>query len=220
MARHLQTGKQSPSGTRILPRAIGWIGAPLFVSPNTWTEGHGWCNVRRAMMCSMTCSTSIGLIIARAGKIFAASCPNTGQRRGDLCRLAWSNYDGTRIRLTQGKTGTALVIPVHPVLKAAMDGWERVATTILVNSAGRPWQGDNVSHGLKYALHKLGFPKGWNVHGLRKLAATNLAEAGCSAHEIASITGHRSLAHVALYTASVESRWLVLAIHRLVKVQR
>ena len=140
----------------------------------------------------------------------------TGQRRGDLCRLAWSNYDGARIRLTQGKTGTPLVIPVHPALKAAMDGWERVALTILVNSQGRPWQPDNVSAGLKYALDKLGFPAGWNVHGLRKLAATNLAEAGCSAHEIAAITGHRSLAQVSLYTASADQeRMATAAIYRL-----
>jgi integrase len=35
---------------------------------------------------------------------------------------------------------------------------------------------------------------------LRKLAATRLAEAGCSEHEIAAITGHRSLSEVARYT--------------------
>lgn len=135
----------------------------------------------------------------------------TGQRRGDLCRLAWSNYDGQRIRLTQGKTGTPLVIPVHPALKAEMDVWPRVATTILVNSRGRPWQPESVSEGMRYALTKLGFPKGWNIHGLRKLAATNLAEAGCSVHEIASITGHKSLALVSLYTQSVDQERMATA---------
>jgi len=135
----------------------------------------------------------------------------TGQRRGDLCRLAWSNYDGQRIRLTQGKTGTPLVIPVHPVLKAEMDDWQRVAVTVLVNARGRPWKPDSASAGLKYALANLGFPKGWNVHGLRKLAATNLAEAGCSAHEIAAITGHKSLAQVSLYTASADQERMATA---------
>jgi len=135
----------------------------------------------------------------------------TGQRRGDLCRLGWSNYDGMRIRLTQGKTGTPLVIPAHPALKAEMDQWPRVAATILVNSQGRPWQPDNMSAGLKYALDKLGFPAGWNVHGLRKLAATNLAEAGCSAHEIASITGHKSLKDISLYTASADQERMATA---------
>ncbi len=145
----------------------------------------------------------------------------TGQRRGDLIRLAWSNYDGQRIRLTQGKTGTSLIIPVHPSLMAAMDGWERRQATILVNDWGRPWRADTLSTGMKAALAKLGFPAGWNVHGLRKLAATNLAEAGCSAHEIASITGHRSLAMVSLYTASADQeRMAGAAIHRLIVRKR
>ena len=30
---------------------------------------------------------------------------NTGQRQGDLLRLPWSAYDGTNIKLRQGKTG-------------------------------------------------------------------------------------------------------------------
>jgi integrase len=46
---------------------------------------------------------------------------------------------------------------------------------------------------------------------LRKLAATNLAEAGCSAHEIAAITGHRSLALVSLYTASADQERMATA---------
>ncbi len=145
----------------------------------------------------------------------------TGQRRGDLVRLAWSNYDGERIRLTQGKTRTSLIIPVHPVLKAAMDTWERQATTILVNARGRPWRADSLSAGLRYALDVLGFPEDANIHGVRKLAATNLAEAGCSAHEIASITGHQSLAMVSLYTKSADQeRMAGAAIHRLVVRKR
>jgi integrase len=135
----------------------------------------------------------------------------TGQRRGDLCRMAWTHYDGERIRVTQGKTGTPLVIPVHPTLKAAMDQWPRRATTILVNSRGRPWSPNRVTDGLRKALERIGFEPGRNVHGLRKLAATNLAEAGCSAHEIAAITGHRSLALVSLYTASADQERMATA---------
>lgn len=145
----------------------------------------------------------------------------TGQRRSDLCRLAWSNYDGTRIRLTQVKTGTSLIIPVHPVLKAAMDRWERQATTILVNARGRPWKPGTASHGMKLAIDRLGLPAGWNIHGLRKLAAANLAEAGCSALEIAAITGHKSLAMISLYTQSADQEKMAgSAIVRLFEFKR
>jgi integrase len=36
----------------------------------------------------------------------------TGQRQGDLLRLPWSAYDGSHIRLRQGKSGARVVIPV------------------------------------------------------------------------------------------------------------
>src|SRR5688572_25675436 len=46
------------------------------------------------------------------------------------------------------------------------------------------------------------------MHGLRKAAVRRLAEAGCSANEIASITGHASLEEVARYTRAAEQREL------------
>lgn len=49
----------------------------------------------------------------------------SGQRRGDLVRLRWSDYDGKALSLVQQKTGAALVIPVAPELRAELDGWKR-----------------------------------------------------------------------------------------------
>jgi integrase len=47
-----------------------------------------------------------------------------------------------------------------------------------------------------------------SAHGLRKAAARRLAEAGCTAHEIAAITGHASLREVARYTEAADRRRL------------
>ena len=56
------------------------------------------------------------------------------------------------------------------------------------------------------------------THGIRKAAARRLAEAGCSANEIAAITGHASLEEVARYTKAAEQRRLAQsAIDRLTK---
>ena len=49
------------------------------------------------------------------------------------------------------------------------------------------------------------------THGLRKAAARRLAEAGCSANEIASITGHVKLDEVARYTKAAEQEKLARA---------
>jgi integrase len=60
-------------------------------------------------------------------------------------------------------------------------------------------------------IQALGLRKGLNVHGLRKLAAANLAEAGCSTLEIAAITGHASLGMVQLYTKSADQERMATA---------
>jgi integrase/recombinase XerD len=45
-------------------------------------------------------------------------------------------------------------------------------------------------------------------HGLRKAASVRLAEAGCSPHEIAAITGHASLKEIVRYTNTVDRKRL------------
>ena len=135
----------------------------------------------------------------------------TGQRRIDLIRMPWNSYNGRSIRLTQQKTGTPLVIPVHPILKAELDAWRKAATStlILTNKFGLPWRDSNLSKQIGDALTKIeGFPAGRNIHGLRKLAAASLAEAGCTLNEIAAVTGHKSLGMLRLYTASADQEKL------------
>ena len=133
----------------------------------------------------------------------------TGQRRGDLCRLTWAAYDGSVISLTQQKTGTKLILPVHPVLAAELDAWRRDGALFMLSRAdGVPWQPDRLTGALHHALVKLGFRPQLGIHGLRKLMATDLAQHGASTHEIAAVTGHRSLDMVALYTAAVDQERL------------
>ena len=132
----------------------------------------------------------------------------TGQRRGDLVTLPWSAYDGMTIRLTQQKTGAKLVIPCHPALRAELNAWPRQAVTILTDARGNCWRPAYLSERLPRALVKLGLPDDLNVHGLRKLAAANLADAGCTTHEIAAITGHRTLSMVQFYTQSADQERL------------
>lgn len=137
----------------------------------------------------------------------------TGQRRGDLVAMPWSAYDGRKIRVMQEKTkrhakSHTLVIVAPDELRAELDQWKITATadTILTTKFGRAWQlGSNLSKQLQDHLSRIeGFPDHRNIHGLRKLAATRLAEAGCNLHEIAAITGHQSLDMIQLYTRSVD----------------
>jgi site-specific recombinase XerD len=80
--------------------------------------------------------------------------------------------------------------------------------TILTNTLGRPWVPNHMSHEMRTALDRLGFPPKLNVHGLRKLFAANLADAGATVHEIAAGTGHKTLSMVQFYTESANQRAL------------
>lgn len=134
----------------------------------------------------------------------------TGQRRGDMCAMTWAAYDGAAIRLRQAKTGAPLTLPVHPALKADLDAWraEKRGLYVLHSPRTGAWTAPHLSREMKRALVAIGLPAGLNVHGLRKAAARRLAEAGCTTHEIASITGHRSLSMVQHYTTSADQERL------------
>ena len=138
---------------------------------------------------------------------------HTGQRRLDLVRLRWDDYDGQVIRLRQHKTKVPLVIPAHPELRAELDRWkqDRTAVTIL-EWEGQPWHPTRLSDRMGRALAKIeGMPAHRNIHGLRKFMATRHASAGATVHEIAALTGHRTLSMVALYTRDADQEKLATA---------
>ena len=137
---------------------------------------------------------------------------HTGQRRSDLVAMSWAAFDSRAIRLRQQKTGVELVIPAGAALRAEIEAWRaaRRSTRILVTAEGLPWHPNRLSQQIHYHLSRIGLPE-LGVHGLRKLAAARLAQAGCSVHEIAAITGHRTLGMVQLYTASADQARLAEA---------
>lgn len=146
---------------------------------------------------------------------------HTGQRRGDLCSMTWATYDGATIRLRQAKTGTALVLPVHPDLRRELEAWKttRTGVHILHSPRTHAWTAPHLSREMRRALREIGLPPRLNVHGLRKAAARRLAEAGATTHEIAAVTGHRSLQMVQHYTTSADQERMAGAAMRLLPIQ-
>jgi integrase len=113
----------------------------------------------------------------------------TGQRQGDLLRLRWSDYDGSKIALVQSKGGRRVVIPVAKALKANLDNTKRKGPLILTNLSGKPWTSDGFRTSWGKLCTKAGI-NGLTFHDLRGTAVTKLARAGAKIAEIASITGH------------------------------
>lgn len=114
---------------------------------------------------------------------------HTGQRQGDLLRLTWTNYDGAFVSLRQGKTGRRVEIPCTKVLRAMLDGLSRDAAVILATKTGLPWKPRYFKAQWETASNLAGLDN-LHFHDLRGTAVTMLAEAGCTAPQIAAITGH------------------------------
>jgi integrase len=128
----------------------------------------------------------------------------TGQRKGDCLKMLWSDIEDGGIWVTQEKTGKRLWIPIHEDLQKVISDLPACAVTILTHN-GRPWATANFDKIIRQERKRLGID--YVFHGLRKNAATRLADVGCSAHQISAITG-QSLEMVAHYTKAAEQKKL------------
>jgi site-specific recombinase XerD len=131
----------------------------------------------------------------------------TGQRRGDVIHMGRQHISKGVIQLVQHKTKARLVIPVHPELQRAMDGTNLGNLTLLCSSHDRPFTAAGFGNWFREACHTANV-RGCSAHGLRKAAARRLAEAGCSPHQIASVTGHKTLKEVERYTKAANQERL------------
>ena len=135
----------------------------------------------------------------------------TGQRRSDVHRMTWSDVSDDTILVVQQKTGRKLAIPLHHELLGVLAAAERDRITILKTAYGRAFSVDGFSQWMRGAITAAGLPLDCQPHGLRKAAGRRLAEAGCTAHEIMSVLGHKTLAEAERYTREADQAQLVSA---------
>jgi integrase len=126
-----------------------------------------------------------------------------GQRKSDVIRMGWQHVRNGKITLRQEKTKTALLIPIHADLEKALAAAPRDNLTFLVTAFGKPFTAAGFGNWYRNRCDEAGLPQ-CSAHGLRKLAATRLAEVGCSEREIMAITGHKSVSEVSRYTRAAE----------------
>jgi integrase len=96
--------------------------------------------------CRSDAPPSLGLALLLAA--------NLGQRQGYVLRLAWSQYNGEEITLSQGKTSTLITVPVTRELNAALARTPKRAPTIVVcETTGRPYKSDHFRHEFRRILY-------------------------------------------------------------------
>jgi integrase len=134
----------------------------------------------------------------------------TAQRRGDAIRMGRQHIsaDGF-IAVRQEKTDAVLDVPVHPRLRTIIDAAAPADhLTFLVTKTGKPYSPNDFSEQFRQWCDAAELPSDVTFHGLRYSAGRVLADAGCSPHQIAAITGHKTLAMVQKYSKGTRQRRL------------
>jgi integrase len=130
----------------------------------------------------------------------------TGQRRGDVIRMGRQHVRAGFIQVRQQKTGAVLEIPLHPALQEILAAHPAEHLTFLMTSLGQPFTAAGFTGWFRDRCREAGLPLGLSAHGLRKATCRRLAEAGCSANQIAAISGHASLREVERYTKAANQK--------------
>jgi integrase len=133
---------------------------------------------------------------------------NTGLRRGDAVRLGRQHIRDGVASIKTEKTNVQLYIPILPSLQAAIDAGPVGEQTFICNTHGQRMPKESFGNWFRDACTAAGIEG--SAHGIRKLAATTVAENGGSEKELQALFGWKSQHQSALYTREADSRRLAL----------
>lgn len=119
----------------------------------------------------------------------------TGQRRGEVAGMRWSELDLQKgiwtLPAKRAKNATQHAVPLAPVAVELLEGLPRFSKSdIVFTTNGRtPISGFGR---LKMRLDQGMGITPWRIHDLRRTMATNMAEAGVQPHVIEAVLNHKS----------------------------
>ena len=140
----------------------------------------------------------------------------TGQRRGDVCTMKWSDFNQAtnEMHVVQEKTGTRLWVPAPQRLLDYLRTIPQGSDYILTSPKGGAYRATSITNLVCRITADLGFStvdskgrrRGYSPHGLRHLCGGELAEAGCSTRQIMSVLGHLMEKQAARYVEQANRR--------------
>lgn len=133
----------------------------------------------------------------------------TGLRRGDAARLGRPHVKGGVIAIKTEKTGEWVTMRMVPELAATIAAGPIGDLTYITGEGGGPLTKE--SFGNQFREWCRAAKVGKSAHGLRKLAATTMAEAGATVAELESVFGWSGGRMASHYTRSADRRRLGLA---------
>lgn len=123
---------------------------------------------------------------------------NTGFRRGDAAIVGRQHVQDGMIHLKAGKNKVDLHIPILPALAEAIEAGPTGDLSFLVTQYGRPWVKESLGNKFREWCDEAKVSK--SAHGIRKLAATVIADNGASEQELQALFGWTTNTMSGIYT--------------------
>lgn len=123
---------------------------------------------------------------------------NTGFRRGDAALVGRQHVRDGIIHIRAGKNKVELFIPILPALAAAIDAGPVGEMSFIRSQYGRPMTKESLGNKFREWCDEAGVAK--SAHGIRKLAATVVADNGGSEQELQALFGWTTNTMSAVYT--------------------
>jgi integrase len=141
----------------------------------------------------------------------------TGLRRGDAVRLGPEHVRDGVFTIATGKTGEVVTLPILPELQTVLDASTLGERTFIANVNGKPMTKEFFGNLFREACLAAELPH-CSAHGLRKAAATRLAEAGATVPQLNAVFGWRGAKQALHYTQGADrARLAKMAVEKLGK---
>jgi integrase len=140
-----------------------------------------------------------------------------GQSKCDVVRMGRQHvHDGT-LSLRRQKTDVPFDVPVLPALQEAISAMPTSDhLTFLVTAHGKPFTAAGFGNWFRQICDEAGLPKRCTSHGLRKAAATRLADRSGTTTQLMAWFGWKSSSEAERYTKSADRKKAAAAAGRLI----
>jgi integrase len=138
-----------------------------------------------------------------------------GLRRGDVARIGRQHVRDGVLRITTAKNRVPVAIPIVPELQRSLDAAPLGDVVFVVGSDGKPMTKEGMANGFRDACKVAGIAK--SGHGLRKAAATRVANEGASVSQLQALFGWTDQKMPSHYTRTADREKLAKSAVELLK---
>jgi integrase len=130
-----------------------------------------------------------------------------GQSRCDVVRMGRQHVRRGTMSLRRQKTKVAFDVPVMPALQEAIDAMPPGDhLTFLVTAHGKPFTAAGFGNWFRDRCDEAGLPARCTSHGLRKAAATRLADRGATTTQLMAWFGWKTASEAERYTKNADRK--------------